>query len=218
MPASVVACNDCRGSSSYARTPTYRGFDYFYGFYSGFIDYWSKKYSGYTDLRENEDVVTSSSDLDSSYHSGYLFESKAEEVIKDHAKYHKHSPMFLYYSMQLVHFPFTPPNRFWKRCTSLHTYTDEMSYCGMNVMLDEAIANLTCTLEQAGLADNTIMIVASDNGGSSDSTRGTNVPFRGYKYDYYRGGLSVNAFIHSRLLPNSVRGTTYDGQMHVTGE
>ena len=39
--------------------------------------------------------------------------------------------------------------------------------CGMNLMLDEAIANLTCTLKAHGMQDNTVLIIASDNGGAT---------------------------------------------------
>ena len=32
------------GMSSASRTPTYRGFDYFYGYYNSYIDYWTKTF------------------------------------------------------------------------------------------------------------------------------------------------------------------------------
>ena len=62
------------------------------------------------------------------------------------------------------------------------------------------------------MSENTVLVVASANGGSPDSTTGTNVPFRGYKGNYYRGGLGVNAFIHSPLIPLTARGSQYDGK------
>lgn len=48
---------------------------------------------------------------------------------------------------------------------SLATITQ--TYCAMNVMLDEVVTNLTCTLEDNGFADNTVMIIVSDNGGEN---------------------------------------------------
>ena len=38
------------GMSSASRTPTYRGFDYFYGYYNSYIDYWTKSFQVSTTL------------------------------------------------------------------------------------------------------------------------------------------------------------------------
>eukprot|EP01034_Spumella_vulgaris_P028547 gene28547-35426_t len=53
------------GMTSWARTPTHRGFDYFYGYLGGYIDYWTKTISGYQDLMENTHLV---SDADNGGH------------------------------------------------------------------------------------------------------------------------------------------------------
>lgn len=41
---------------------------------------------------------------------------------------------------------------------------DLQIFCALNIMMDEAIANLTCTLDEYGLSDNTILIISGDNG------------------------------------------------------
>lgn len=41
-------------------------------------------------------------------------------------------------------------------------------YCGLNLMMDESIANLTCLLEKYGLSDNTILVISGDNGYTSE--------------------------------------------------
>lgn len=46
------------GMSSLARTPTHRGFDYFYGFYGGHIDYWTKTYGNFVDLHDGDELVS----------------------------------------------------------------------------------------------------------------------------------------------------------------
>ena len=206
------------GMSSAARTPTYRGFDYFYGYYNSYIDYWTKTYQGYIDIHEGLDPVLDASALDDNLFSQILFQKKAEDVIKNHAENYKALgiPMFLLYSMQIVSAPYQVPPEYSSRCTRDGNLLDDDAYCGMNVLLDEAVANITCTLEAHDMSENTVLIVASDNGGAKTATAGTNVPYRGYKGDVYRGGISVNAFIHSPLIPASARGLRYDGQMHVT--
>eukprot|EP00595_Chromulina_sp_UTEXLB2642_P002971 CAMPEP_0196767722 /NCGR_PEP_ID=MMETSP1095-20130614/41897_1 /TAXON_ID=96789 ORGANISM="Chromulina nebulosa, Strain UTEXLB2642" /NCGR_SAMPLE_ID=MMETSP1095 /ASSEMBLY_ACC=CAM_ASM_000446 /LENGTH=272 /DNA_ID=CAMNT_0042136311 /DNA_START=638 /DNA_END=1456 /DNA_ORIENTATION=+ len=89
------------------------------------------------------------------------------------------------------------------------------NYCALNVMLDEAITNLTCTLESYGMADNTVLVIVSDNGGEV-TVPGNNYPFRGAKGSYTRGGVSVNGLIHSKYIPDSMKGQSYEGQVHVT--
>lgn len=96
------------------------------------------------------------------------------------------------------------------------------NYCALNVMMDEAIANLTCALEANGMGSNTILIISGDNGPeqlsplNSGLVVGQAYPFRGYKADFHRGGVSNTAIIHSKLLPTSARGAKYDGQVHIT--
>ena len=211
--------------SSLARTPEYRGFDYFYGYYTGEIDYYTKEsgigFDGYSflDLQSSGSLVSDDSEIDSTLHAGYLFQSKAEAVINSHAESYPDTPMFLFYSMQLVHAPYDVPSIYSSRCDGQldddEANGDMNSYCGMNLMLDEVVANTTCTLESAGLSNNAVVILTSDNGGVSAFPGGSS-PYRGHKYDFTRGGVSANAFVFSKLLPGFARGSTYDGLMHVS--
>lgn len=210
------------GTSTPQHLPTSRGFDYFYGYLSGYIDYWSKTYNGHIDLYENDQLLREDDEaLDSTLHTSYLFQSKVEDVIKSHVNDYPNDPMFLFYALQLIHAPWSAPEVYLSRCQyptgfdSKSVADAEYNVCGMNLMLDEAIANLTCSLNTHGLAENTIMILASDNGGEG-TISGNSYPFKGHKGSYYRGGVSATAIVHSKMLPTSRRGTTYDGLVHVT--
>jgi arylsulfatase A-like enzyme len=208
------------GYSSLEYTPTYRGFDHFYGYYNGFIDYWNKTYGDYLDLRNGTTIETDPEILSPHLHNGYVLQSKAEEMIRMHMESGTSKPMFLYYAMQLVHGEWAAPSRFLERCSYPVLDDDyegsvEHTYCAMNVMLDEAIANLTCVLEAYGMSDNTLLMIVSDNGAASE-IRGASYPFMGMKGAYFRGGVSVTAIIHSKLIPKSMRGESYYGEMHVT--
>ena len=199
--------------------PTSRGFNSFYGFYHTSIDYYTKKSGDFLDLHDNDHLVTDKDELSDGVHSAHLFQRKAEKAIKDHVtSNHSSKPLFLYYSLQLVHSPYQAPMRYIERCaepSATSATTEDYTYCAMNLMLDEVVANLTCTLDTFGMLNNTVLIMTSDNGGAREIT-GSSVPFRGHKYDLNRGGISANAFITSSLIPPERRGAHYSGQMHVT--
>lgn len=96
------------GGSTYNHLPTNRGFDYFYGYLSGFQDYWTKKVSSfdnYVDLTENVNLVTNEDDLSSDYHTGFLYQTKVEDILLEHSTSYPDTPMFLFYSLQLIHSP-----------------------------------------------------------------------------------------------------------------
>lgn len=162
--------------------------------------------------------------LSESTHTAYIFQDKVEAVLRDHAANYSDTPMFLYYAIQLIHSPFDVPSVYSDRCgvTSTSDDVDDdydltslPSYCGLNIMLNEVVANTTCLLESLDFADNTYVVLASDNGGSS-SISGNSVPFKGHKFDLSRGGVSAHAYIFSKMLSSSVRGATYSGLMHVS--
>ena len=213
------------GFSTIGHTPAERGFDSSYTYWNGFVDYWTKESSDYLDLHDGNDLVTDESEISAELHNGYLMATKAEDAIKDHVENHADEPMFLYYAMQLIHGVWSAPDVFKERCgtPSLidgmepddYTRNVTYEYCALNLMLDEAIGNLTCALETYGMAKNTVLVVVSDNGGEQ-SVPGNSLPFIGSKGSYFRGGLSATGLVHSQLLPKHARGTSYDGQMHVT--
>ena len=209
------------GYSSIQQTPALRGFDSSYSYWNGFVDYWTKSYGTYNDLHDGLDLVTDETELSPALHNGLLMQTKAEAAIADHVANHSDKPMFLYYAMQLIHGVWSAPQEYLDRCGIPLTIEDEYlknvtyNYCALNLMLDDAIANLTCALELNGMADNTVMVLVSDNGGEA-TVNGNSYPFRGNKGSFFRGGLSATGFVHSKLLPVHARGSKYHGQMHVT--
>ena len=77
------------GMSSVARTPMHRGFDFFYGFYNGFVDYWTKEYTGYLDLQNGEMLETDPNCITPDLHNAYLMSWKTIDTINNHANLHK---------------------------------------------------------------------------------------------------------------------------------
>lgn len=56
--------------------------------------------------------------------------------------------------------------------------------------LDKTIGNLVNFLDAEGWLDNSIIVVASDNGGCP-LKGGSNYPLRGIKHSYWEGGNKV---------------------------
>lgn len=65
--------------------------------------------------------------------------------------------------------------------------------------IDEGVGMIRATLEDLGLAENTIVIFTSDNGGETNVT--SNAPLRGGKSQLYEGGIRVPLIVH---WPNAV--------------
>ena len=104
------------GFSTSAHLPTRRGFDYFYGYLNGVIDYWTKNFETHLDLHENEDLVTDADAISPTLHAAHLFQRKAEAAIASHAAGYPGTPMFLLYPTQLIHSPWDAPSSYLDRC------------------------------------------------------------------------------------------------------
>eukprot|EP00729_Bicosta_minor_P005101 gene5101-8271_t len=78
--------------------------------------------------------------------------------------------------------------------------------------LDYGMGNLTDALESTGMWANSVIIFVSDNGGPLSHS--TNHPLRGGKGSQWEGGVRVEAFVSSPLIPAARRGTTYNGMVH----
>ena len=77
-------------------------------------------------------------------------------------------------------------------------------YAGMMSHLDDAVGRLLDKLDELELADNTIVIFTSDNGGLSAET--SNLPYREGKATFYEGGIRVPLIVRwpGQIEPGSV--------------
>jgi arylsulfatase A-like enzyme len=106
-------------------------------------------------------------------------------------------PFVLYYCPFAVHTPFQAPDedvkRFAAKSQRGNLGRDNATYAAMLKHLDASVGEIRATLEETGLAANTILIFTSDNGGVeySDPPATDNQPFKGGKACLYEGGVRV---------------------------
>lgn len=165
-------------------SPNKNGFDYFFGFNSGGIDYVSHKNpKGHPDLYENETPITK---------EGYLttvWGDKASEIIKQpHAK-----PFFLSVMFNAPHWPWQGPgDAAYPDTMNWHKGGTPERYAAMVQSLDVEVGKIVKAIDEAKIASHTLVIFTSDNGGEEFSDMG---PFSGKKETLWEGGIREPAFI-----------------------
>jgi len=108
-------------------------------------------------------------------------------------------PFFLNYWMFSVHAPFDAKQRLIDKYRGLVDPAGphrSSTYAAMVESMDDAVGTLLDALDRLGLADDTIVIFTSDNGGNMynavDGTTATsNAPLRGGKATIFEGGVRV---------------------------
>jgi arylsulfatase A-like enzyme len=118
-----------------------------------------------------------------------VFLEKSREFLKQHVKSNPDKPFFLYHSMQAVHLPSFANDGF-KNKTKAGPHGDFI------FEMDYVVGELLKTLERLGVADNTLVMFASDNGPEVPTVlnmRRTHKhdgarPWRGVKRDQWEGG------------------------------
>jgi arylsulfatase A-like enzyme len=110
---------------------------------------------------------------------------------------HKDRPFFLNYWMFSVHAPFDAKKALIQKYRNLVDPTNPQrspTYAAMIESMDDAVGTLLDTLDRLEIADNTIVIFASDNGGNmyneiDGTTPTSNAPLRGGKATMFEGGV-----------------------------
>ncbi|CAN0131383.1 unnamed protein product [Scytosiphon promiscuus] len=157
------------------------------------------------------------------WYSTDMFTARTLEILKDKTPFDE-KPLFMYLAHQAVHSPLGPPplGSFTAEEMSVLDALDEdessirLRFAKVLMYLDKSIGQLMKHLEDQGWMDNSIVVVASDNGGCA-LEGGSNFPLRGVKMSNWEGGTRVPAFVYSRShIPEELWGTEYEGLMHVT--
>ena len=141
-------------------------------------------------------------DHDPSVPDQHIEDRMAQEAVQ-FIRDHRGEPFFLNYWMFSVHAPFDAKQTRIDKYGELVDPDDEQrcpTYAAMIESMDDAVGTLMDELDRLGIADETIIIFASDNGGNMynlvDGERPTsNRPLRGGKATMYEGGVRTPAII-----------------------
>lgn len=199
------------GHFSMAQTPHGRGFATSFGYFNGAEDHWTQQDT--EDCKHNvTDIWDGTAPAFGVNGTGYgdlHFVERAVSVIEQAAG----APLFMYVALQCAHQPMEAP----ARMIQLHESAPSPVEYAMVSLVDEAVGNITASLKATGIWTNTLLIVASDNGGPSfsDQFAATNWPLRGGKYSVFEGGVRNNAFVTGGFLPSELRGKRLDAVLHV---
>jgi len=132
---------------------------------------------------------------------GYLTDYYTDESIRV-IEANKHRPFFLYLAHWGVHTPLQATREDYEAVGDIKPHRLRV-YAAMIRALDRSVERIMQTLEAQGLADNTVVMFTSDNGGPGYiGLPGVNHPFRGWKITSFEGGLRVPMFVKwPRKLP-----------------
>ena len=166
--------------------PNTRGFDFFHGFLGDMMDdYWTHLRGGVNWMRRNTETITPEG------HATDLFSQWAAEYIKERAG-EPEQPFFLYLAYNAPHFPIQPPQEWLEKVQKRQPELDKKRATNVAFVehMDHGIGQVMKAIESAGIADNTLVIFSSDNGGSLPHGA-LNTPLRGGKQDHWEGGIRV---------------------------
>ena len=186
-------------------SPLKHGFDEFFGFNGGGIDYISHTDPfGNNDLYENDKLVT---------REGYMTDILTDRAVDIIKKAHN-KPFFLCVTFNAPHWPWQAPGDKiyphgfvnWAKGGSAQTYAAMMN------SLDSAVGRIVKTIDDLNFANNTVIIFTSDNGGERYSDNGI---YQGRKLTLWEGGIREPAFVRwtGKIKENSMTNqvvTTFD--------
>ena len=218
------------GSQMGVTDPLAMGFDTWFGMYSILEGHRQYPHFLWRDgkkirIKENE----------GNKKGAYAQELFASEAI-DYIKKDRDDPFFVMLAFSSPHAELAAPEEFVrpyhetfpeKRYTGMSTGQPDDKYAwyypeavdrphatmaGMVTALDEYVGRIVATLNQQGIADNTLIIFTSDNGphdegGGDPGFFKASAPYKGMKRDLFDGGIHVPMIVH---WPASIRSGRVD--------
>jgi arylsulfatase A-like enzyme len=189
--------------------PLDRGFDEFFGMASGtrYVDRsWPNihVYDGLTRFDRSQPPGDSESDdpvrnarrgLFRGREDAPLEEYVTDQLAKEAVAFidrHRAEPFFLYVAFNAPHAPLETTDPYYQRVPQ---FSDERKriHAAMIVALDDGVGRILDRLQEIGVAENTLVVFTSDNGGPevTDADGRCNAPYVGHKRNLYEGGIRL---------------------------
>jgi arylsulfatase A-like enzyme len=195
--------------------PNARGYDYFYGFLPGCVDFYSHIYYWGEASAQNRTVNFHSlfRNREEIWEDGqYLTERITQESVGFIDK-HKAEPFLLCVTYNAVHYPMHAPDKYKVRFPNLPP--ERRTYAAMLAAMDDGVGAIRKALERHGLLDNTLIFFVADNGATTEpraginqqpATAGDNGVYRGFKFSLFDGGMHVPGIMSwpTRIKPGQV--------------
>jgi arylsulfatase A-like enzyme len=179
-----------------SHSPQDHGFDSFYGFHAGCVDFYSHRYywgppayPNFHDLYRNREEI---------FEDGQYLTERITEEAKGFLRSAGTQPFFLYLAYNAPHYPMHAPQKYMNRFKGLPA--ERRTYAAMLAAVDDGIGEIRALLRERGLERDTILFFGGDNGATTEvragldgkpATAGNNRGFRGYKFSLFDGGTHV---------------------------
>ena len=125
---------------------------------------------------------------------GYLTDYWTDESLKV-IEANRNRPFFLYLAHWGVHTPLQATKEDYEAVGDIEPHRLRV-YAAMLRAVDRSVGRIMEKLEEEGLADNTIIVFSSDNGGAGYiGIPEVNAPYRGWKITLFEGGIRVPLFM-----------------------
>ncbi len=160
-------------------TPPGQGFDHFFGFHNGHIN----NYFDTELIRGSQAEPT----------KGYITDVLTDDAIK-FIQTKSDQPFFCYVSYNAPHSPYQAPDRYYDKYRAKDLSEAASAFYGMCENIDHNVGRLLATLDELKVADNTIVVFLTDNGGTA-GVKIFNAGMRGGKTSVHEGGCRVPLFI-----------------------
>jgi uncharacterized sulfatase len=125
---------------------------------------------------------------------GYLTDYYTDQAVAA-IEANRDRPFFLYLAHWAPHTPLQALKADYDALGHIEDHRERV-YAAMIMALDRGVGRVMQALEDQGLADNTLVIFTSDNGGAGYiGLPEVNQPYRGWKLTFFEGGIHVPLFM-----------------------